>query len=272
MPHLPTPLSWPRRLVRRLQHGSAWRINLWLTLLAGVVAVAAGHLVAEAAGAASGLAAGLAAGLAVGFAAAVCNAVLLRRLFPCAPGTETGAVGAIRDELTGLYNRRHFMELVEREVARWRRYGSGGALLLVDADHFRLVNEHHGRACGDALLGEIARVVQGALRQPDLLGRFGGEALVVFLPHTDPLGAIDVADRVREEVSRIRLSWGGHEVRTTVSIGVAALEPGHTLVDALVRDADSALFAAKDAGRNCVRAAPIQPRRSGEAHPLISRR
>ncbi|MFZ5542645.1 MAG: diguanylate cyclase [Pseudomonadota bacterium] len=180
---------------------------------------------------------------------------------------------ATHDELTGVHNRRHFTALAERELARCRRYQTAGALLLVDADHFRRINDTHGRACGDALLREITRVTQASLRQPDLLARFGGEELIVFLPHTDPLGALDVADRVRERVSELRLRWQGGEVRGTVSVGVASLGPGHGSLDALVHEANTALFAAKEAGRNCVRAAPIQPRRSsGETPPIPSRR
>lgn len=176
------------------------------------------------------------------------------------------------DELTGVPNRRHFMIWAERELSRCRRYQTPGALLLVDADHFKRINDRHGRDCGDALLREITRATQGSLRQPDLLARFGGEELIVFLPHTDPLGALDVADRVRERVSTLAMAWQGLQVRTTVSIGVAALEPGHSSLDALIHDANSALFAAKEAGRNCVRAAPIRPRRSGESPPAITRR
>ena len=104
-----------------------------------------------------------------------------------------------------------------------------------------------------------------------MLARIGGEELAVFLPHTDPLGALDVAERVREQVGSLRLVWQGRKVGTTVSIGVAALGSGHATLDALIRDADAALHEAKQAGRNCVRAAPIQPRRSGETRPVTSR-
>ncbi len=182
------------------------------------------------------------------------------------------AGGSSRDELTGVYNRRHFNELAERELARCRRYPTSGALLLMDADHFRRVNDAHGHACGDALLKEISRVAAGSLRQADLLGRMGGGELGVFLPNTDPLGALDVADRIRERISGIRLRWEGAEVSVTASIGVASLEPSHVSLDALVQDAGMALFAAKAAGRNCVRAAPIRPRRSDETHPIATRR
>ena len=201
-------------------------------------------------------------------------ALAWRLLRPAGPAAlEEGLLRATRDDLTGLHNRRHFMALAERELARCRRYQTAGALLLVDADHFKRVNDAHGHACGDALLREITRVAQTSLRQPDLLARFGGEELIVFLPQTDPLGALDVADRIRERVSAIKLPWQGAHIRSTVSIGVAAVDPSHATLDLLLQEANAALFAAKEAGRNCVRAAPIEPRRSsGEASRVPSNR
>jgi diguanylate cyclase (GGDEF)-like protein len=162
--------------------------------------------------------------------------------------------------------------MAEREWSRSRRYEMSGALLLIDADHFKLVNDRHGHQAGDALLREIAHAAARSLRQPDLLARFGGEELVVLLPHTDPLGALDVAERIRERVAALRVEWQGEWLTTTVSIGVAAIGSGHASLDAWIHDADTALYAAKEAGRNCVRAAPIQPpRRSGEIKPLTTR-
>ena len=98
-----------------------------------------------------------------------------------------------------------------------------------------------------------------------------GGAVVVLLPHTDPIGALDVAERIRTEVLAQRLDWHGVAISATVSVGVAAIGSGHASLDALLREAEQALDAAKAAGRNCVRAAPIRPRRSGEARPVISK-
>ncbi|NML15556.1 GGDEF domain-containing protein [Azohydromonas caseinilytica] len=180
-------------------------------------------------------------------------------------------VRASRDELTGALNRESFLQLAEREFARSRRYDADCALLLVDADRFRNINDRFGRHCGDALLREIVQASAKQLRGPDVLARFSGEALSVLLPQTDPLGALDVAERIRETVAELQLTWKGAAVGTTVSVGVASLGVGHAALDALLGDADGALHAAKEAGRNCVRAAPIQPRRSGEAYPVISK-
>ncbi|MDZ5457911.1 GGDEF domain-containing protein [Azohydromonas lata] len=180
-------------------------------------------------------------------------------------------VRATRDELTGAFNRDWFMHVSEREFSRSRRYDADCALLMVDADRFRNINDRYGRTCGDALLREIVQASGRQLRSPDLLARFSGESVAVLLPQTDPLGALDVAERIRETIAALQVSWNGAAVGTTVSVGVASLGVGHATLESLISDADGALHAAKEAGRNCVRAAPIQPRRSGEAYPVISK-
>ncbi len=160
---------------------------------------------------------------------------------------------ATRDELTGVFNRRQFLVLAEREWARCRRYDMGAAMVMFDVDHFKRVNDQHGHLAGDLMLREIARAAAQTLRHADFLGRFGGEEFIVFLPHTDALGALDVAERIRERVAAIQLEWRGQQIRTTVSLGVATLGITHDTVGALIADADRALYTAKDAGRNCVR-------------------
>lgn len=175
---------------------------------------------------------------------------------------------AVEDDLTGVSNRRHFLRLVDREFARCRRYGEEGALLLIDADHLRRINEHLGQACGDALLLEVTRRVTGTLRQPDMIARFGGAQLGVYLPNTDPLGALDAAERIRQQVASAPYQWQQTHVVATVSIGVATIHAGQLSVDTLVLEAEQALEAAKEAGRNCVRAGPIQPRLSGESRSV----
>jgi len=160
---------------------------------------------------------------------------------------------ASRDDLTGIYNRRHVLVLADREWARCRRYELTAAMLMIDVDHFKRINDRHGHLAGDLMLREIARAVGGTLRHPDLLGRFGGEEFIVFLPHADLLGALDVAERIRERVAELALEWRGESIRATTSIGVVLLEPQHEALGALIADADLALYAAKHAGRNCVR-------------------
>jgi diguanylate cyclase len=264
----PRWLRWFTNLVRRF--GTA-RVNVALTAGACVATGLTTQALLTVAGTADRWAAGAAAGIATLAVAPWLGAMLVRLAMALESSHSRLGVLATQDELTGVCNRRHFMSLAEREVARCRRYDTDSAVLLIDADHFRRVNDTHGHLAGDALLREMARVASRALRQPDMLARFGGEELAVFLPHTDPLGALDVAERVREQVGSLRLLWQGRKVGTTVSIGVAALGSGHASLEALIRDADAALHEAKQAGRNCVRAAPIQPRRSGETRPVISR-
>lgn len=182
------------------------------------------------------------------------------------PTAATNAAGPaaqrpVRDALTGAYTQQHFVAAADREWSRLRRLNEDAALLMVDIDHFKDINEQFGQACGDAVLVEITRQVSATLRQYDLLARFGGGVLVVYLPHTDPIGALDVAERIRERVVAFRLNWNGRSVKASVSVGVAGIGATHGALDEVIADAGAALREAKSAGRNCVRASPIPPRR-----------
>lgn len=161
---------------------------------------------------------------------------------------------ATLDALTGVFNRRHFLNLVEREWSLARRYDTACALLVIDVDHLKRVNDGFGHRCGDMLLRQVAEACSETLRQADVLARFGGEVFILFLPHTDPLGALDVAERIRERVEGLDFAWNGHGIPTSASIGVAALHRSHASLDQLLHEAETALDAAKAEGRNCVRA------------------
>lgn len=264
--------GWFEAFRRTVLRVGRLRATIASTLLLAAVAMLVSHAAVALLGHGSRMLATLVPLACALLLAPVLHAIVFRLVFELEAARREHGVLAISDELTGLFNRRHFMALAEREWARSRRYAMSGALLLVDADHFKLVNDRHGHLAGDALLREIARVAGETLRQPDLLARFGGEELIGLLPHTDPLGALDVAERIRERVAALRVEWQGEWLTTTVSIGVAAVGAGHASLDGWIHDADTALYAAKEAGRNCVRAAPIQPpRRSGETYPVISR-
>lgn len=167
---------------------------------------------------------------------------------------------AIRDALTGAFTQRHFIAAADREWSRIRRHGEDAALLMIDADHLRAINEAHGHECGDVVLVQLTRLTNATLRQYDLMARFNGGVLVVYLPQTDPIGAIDVAERIRECIGNYRMSWPSGPIRITVSIGVASIGADHAALDAVIGDAGAALREAKSAGRNCVRAAPVPPR------------
>lgn len=267
----PFDSAWMRWLDRRVPTSRPWMLALPMALAAGASSGLVAGLACAALGRADVTAVALAAAAAGAVVAVVLGSLLCALALSMRQLHQRVTVMSTRDDLTGVLNRRQFMLLAEREWARCRRYEADGAVLLVDADHFRRINDHHGHAAGDALLREIVRVTGGLLRQADVLARADGESLLVLLPQTDPLGALDVAERVREHVAALQLDWQGVRVSTTVSIGVASMGASHTSLDALMADVDAALAAAKAAGRNCVRASPIQPRRSGEARPVISK-
>ena len=176
--------------------------------------------------------------------------------------TRHGLAMSAQDAVTGLATRRHFLLQAEREWSRCRRYGEDAAVLLVEADSLPMLLRAHGPRCAEMLLREVARVPAQSLRFSDLAGRFDAVRLVIFLPHTDLLGAIDVAERIRERVASALLRWQREALGTTVSVGVAAVGAGHATLEALLRDADAALVLAQEAGGNCLRAAPLQPRAS----------
>ncbi len=157
------------------------------------------------------------------------------------------------DPLTGALNRRHFAELAERELERARRGGDTVAVLLLDLDDFKHINDSHGHAAGDAVLKAAAAAVARRLRMVDVLARWGGEEFVVLLPSTPRAEAVRVAERLREAVTAVSTPIeAGRSVRTSASIGVAVAERGAGSLQALIAAADQAMYAAKQGGRNRV--------------------
>lgn len=159
---------------------------------------------------------------------------------------------ATTDELTGLPNRATFEGWMERETARARRDGRPLALLLVDVDHFKRVNDQRGHAVGDRVLREVARRLREALRSDDLLSRVGGEEFCVLLPGADLAAAAEVGERIRTSVRAAAVAIADGSVSVTVSGGVAMLEPGDDELSFVSR-ADLRLYEAKRDGRDCVR-------------------
>ncbi len=168
-------------------------------------------------------------------------------------------------------NRRQFLANATREWVRCKRHQEDAALLLIDADEYAALRQTRGEECVEALMRDVVRVVADTLRQSDLLARFGGEGLAVYLPRTDPLGALDVAERVRAGIAATGLRWNGAPVRTTASVGVASVSAEHAGLDEVIQEAGVALQQAREAGRNCVRATPLKPRRSDEQRPVEKR-
>jgi diguanylate cyclase (GGDEF)-like protein len=161
---------------------------------------------------------------------------------------------AIRDGLTQAHNRIHLFDQLPREVQRAQRSGQPLSLLMLDADHFKQINDEHGHASGDAVLRSMAAVCRSVLRPYDLLVRYGGEEFVLLLIGTGIDAASDTAERLRLACADLPLQSGsGTAIRVTVSIGVAELRADDVDGSELVERADTALYLAKRAGRNCCR-------------------
>lgn len=159
---------------------------------------------------------------------------------------------AVRDGLTGLYNRRYLDETLEREVSRARRDGSPLSLIMIDIDHFKRVNDVYGHQAGDLVLRALGRLLADEVRAQDLPCRYGGEEFLVLLPGM-PLDAASArAEEWRREVEDISVRFGSFDLRVTASFGVAAYPDHAKTPDELIRCADRALYAAKEAGRNRV--------------------
>jgi diguanylate cyclase (GGDEF)-like protein/PAS domain S-box-containing protein len=162
--------------------------------------------------------------------------------------------GAITDFLTGLYNRRYFSEAAARELARYRREGSALSLVTFDVDHFKQINDRHGHDAGDRVLRALADACLRAVRGADVLARLGGEEFGLLLPATSLQGALAVAENLRRTVAALEVEAADARVGFTCSFGVAVAGAATADVDDLLKRADIALYAAKQAGRNCVRA------------------
>src|SRR6184192_1110259 len=157
---------------------------------------------------------------------------------------------ATTDDLTGLVNRRRFIEALESEIVRANTFGSPLSVVLGDLDHFKLVNDRFGHQTGDEVLRQFADLVREHLRDVDVPGRIGGEEFAFLLPETDAVGAVAVAERVRRSLRSLRPT-PERGASVTASFGVAQLTSGET-GDELLRRADVALYRAKSEGRNRV--------------------
>jgi len=163
---------------------------------------------------------------------------------------------ATTDSLTGAANRRSFLEHASAEIARSRRYGLPMALLMLDIDHFKLINDNFGHAMGDEALRAVYQGCSRLMRAQDLIGRLGGEEFAVLLPQTGQEAAMGLAERLRLQIGSIPLCKPDHPPESahglSASFGVTVLKPGDQLIDDLLVRADEALYLAKRRGRNCV--------------------
>lgn len=159
---------------------------------------------------------------------------------------------ASTDSLTGALNRRHFMDLAEREQRRALRYRMPLSVFLMDIDLFKNINHTHGDTAGDTVLKQLAVICNDTLRDPDLICRFGGEEFAILLPQTDIQEAFQVAERLRHAIATATIAIGEKTVRFTVSIGVASLQPDRETAQGTLSRAEEALHAARAGGCNRV--------------------
>ena len=166
----------------------------------------------------------------------------------------------ILDGLTGVPNRRHFEEFLDREVVRAVRHGRGLVVAMIDIDHFKQVNDRFGHLAGDLVLRRVAAAAAAGVRRDELFARYGGEEFALVLPETDAAQAAAVCERVRAAVAGLEFVFGSQRCPVTVSVGVAVLAGDGTAAD-LVRAADAELYRAKSSGRDrvCVAAGPCRP-------------
>jgi diguanylate cyclase (GGDEF)-like protein len=195
------------------------------------------------------LAIGFAAGLGTSAAAAAVLVRLLNRIGELQLSLEEAAR---TDALTGLPNRRVLFESLGREIGRARRRAAGLAVIFVDIDTFKLVNDRHGHKVGDAVLREAAAALRAGLRTYDEVCRYGGDEFVMVLPDTGAWDGHAVAERVREAIAASTFAGA---IRITISLGVAELA-GSMDADALLKAADTAVYRAKLGGRNRSEVAP----------------
>ncbi|GLQ33339.1 GGDEF domain-containing protein [Litoribrevibacter albus] len=159
---------------------------------------------------------------------------------------------ASTDPLTQVSNRRKLMEQAELEMARASRHKSPLSLLLIDADHFKKINDSYGHAVGDQVLIHLCRLSEAVMRENDLIARYGGEEFVILLPHTDLSGAGELAGRIQQRLKDQPFKHEGQVIPITISVGVASYTYDQSFAD-LIAQADRALYQAKQSGRNCIR-------------------
>ena len=241
---------------RRGSRAAGWFLVAWTLLEAFTIATAVRLLFTEPEGAEALLYYGLPLSMvaaAVFIALGVADRLREQRLAL----TEAERRAQI-DPLTGVLNRRSIVERLDAACSRARARGLPIALLFIDLDHFKEINDTFGHAAGDACLGAIIGPIQAELRQSDVIGRYGGEEFVVILSSADAAAARPIAERILDRVADVRVQGFGEPIRLTCSIGVAASDTLGVWGEHLIARADAAVYSAKRSGRNQVQvAAPL---------------
>jgi diguanylate cyclase (GGDEF)-like protein len=173
---------------------------------------------------------------------------------------------SVRDALTGCFNRRHSLEVMDAELRRARRSHGSFSLVMFDLDHFKDVNDRFGHLCGDAVLALVGQRMNAVLRGSDIKCRYGGEEFLALLPETPMPGARRVAEMLRHDLEEHPVRWNDQAVTITASFGITDVVAGEVDVPAIIGRADAALYQAKQSGRNCIR---VIERREAIAESLI---
>ena len=158
---------------------------------------------------------------------------------------------ATTDGLTGFVNHRTFYDLLEKELWRSRRYGDRIALMMIDMDNFKTINDTYGHRAGDRVIQEISRRIKGCIRQIDIAARYGGDEFAVILPNTSKEEALFAAERMTRVIAERPVVWQGHEITLSISIGVAQYD-ANCNPEEVTRRSDQALYRAKESGKNTV--------------------
>ena len=178
---------------------------------------------------------------------------------------------SLTDELTGLFNKRYFMDRLKEETARAKRYNQCLSLIFCDIDHFKKINDTYGHSVGDRVLMEIGGILAGQidelnvisrLRKSDIVARYGGEEFVVILPETNKSGAFLAAEKMRNAIESHLFQIKDHEIKLAMSFGVAGLCLESGDFKELIKHADEAMYIAKSSGRNCVKIYPADDRKA----------
>ena len=155
------------------------------------------------------------------------------------------------DGLTQIFNKRYFMETLEREISRAQRYQRALSLIMFDLDHFKSVNDTYGHLAGDYVLKHLAGVISNRIRREDVLARYGGEEFAIILPEIDAQNALVFAEKIRRLVERTQFTFENTPLPITISVGVSTATADVAGPDELIRLADEKLYEAKADGRNC---------------------
>jgi len=159
---------------------------------------------------------------------------------------------SITDGLTGLYNRKHLMETLDKEVSRSQRHSHSFSFLVIDIDHFKKYNDTYGHLAGDEVLSRLASVFTESIRSSDYAARYGGEEFIIMLPETGPEQGVEAAERIRNKVAEQSFGGKGESIKVTISVGVACYPDNGEDAQSVIRSADAALYEAKELGRNRV--------------------